>query len=72
MFAKLSFGQCEFNLSPGGNPGPRDVSLWFDTDRIQDLYESFKARRFSFNGTVSMSRSTEGVSSAFATSTACR
>jgi ankyrin repeat protein len=49
MFARLSFGQCEFSLSPGGNPGPRDVSLWFYTDRIQDLYESWKARRVPFD-----------------------
>ena len=49
MFARLSFGQCEFSLSPGGNPGPRDVSLWFYTDRIQDLYESLRARRVPFD-----------------------
>jgi ankyrin repeat protein/catechol 2,3-dioxygenase-like lactoylglutathione lyase family enzyme len=48
-FAKLSFGRCEFGLSPGGNPGPRDVSLWFYTDRIQDLYELFKAQRVAFD-----------------------
>ena len=45
MFAKLSFGACEFGLSPGGSPGPRDVSLWFYTNCIQDLYEVLKARQ---------------------------
>lgn len=49
MFAKLSFGQCEFGLSPGGNPGPREVSLWFYTDRVQDLYELLRARRVPFD-----------------------
>jgi ankyrin repeat protein len=42
MFARLSFGKCEFGLSPGGAPGPRDVRLWFYTDRVHDLYEVFK------------------------------
>ena len=27
-FARLCFGNSEFTLSPGGSPGPRDVSLW--------------------------------------------
>jgi ankyrin repeat protein/catechol 2,3-dioxygenase-like lactoylglutathione lyase family enzyme len=45
MFAKLSFGKCEFGLSPGGKPGPRDVSLWFYTDRVQELYHLLKDRQ---------------------------
>lgn len=42
MFARLAFGKSEFCLSPGGQPGPRDVRLWFYTDRIQDLYQLLK------------------------------
>ncbi len=42
MFARLAFGKSEFSLSPGGQPGPRDVRLWFCTDRIQDLYQLLK------------------------------
>jgi ankyrin repeat protein len=45
MFARLSFGQGEFTLSPGATVGPRDVSLWFFTDRVQELYELLKERQ---------------------------
>ena len=45
MFAKIGFGACEFGLSPGGASGPRGVSLWFYTDRVQDLYQILKDRQ---------------------------
>lgn len=45
VFARLSLGSGEFTLSPGGNPGPRDVKLWFITDRIQELYQLLKRRQ---------------------------
>jgi catechol 2,3-dioxygenase-like lactoylglutathione lyase family enzyme len=45
MFARLSFGNGEFTLSPGGTTGPRDVRLWFFTDRVQELYELLKERQ---------------------------
>jgi catechol 2,3-dioxygenase-like lactoylglutathione lyase family enzyme len=45
MFAKVAFGNAEFALSPGGDPGPRGVSLWFFTDRVHDLYQLFKSRQ---------------------------
>ena len=45
MFARLSFGNGELALSPGGTAGPRDVSLWFFTDRVQQLYELLKERQ---------------------------
>jgi hypothetical protein len=44
VFAMLSFGQCEFALSPGATTGPTDVSLWFYTDQVQALYEHLKNR----------------------------
>jgi len=45
LFARLSFGNGEFALGPGGTPGPRDVTLWFYTDRIQELYQLLKERQ---------------------------
>jgi len=47
MFARLSLGDGEFTLSPGGTPGPRDVSLWFFTDRVQEMYAVLKQRQLS-------------------------
>ena len=43
-FARLAFGKCEFALTAGGR-GPRDVSLWFYTDRVEELYRLFKERQ---------------------------
>jgi ankyrin repeat protein len=45
VFAKLSFGKGEFSLSPGATTGPRDVSLWFYTDRVEALYERLKGQQ---------------------------
>jgi hypothetical protein len=45
VFARLTFGDGEFTLGPGGNPGPRDVTLWFFTDRVQALYDALKQRQ---------------------------
>jgi ankyrin repeat protein/catechol 2,3-dioxygenase-like lactoylglutathione lyase family enzyme len=45
VFARLMFGNGEFTLGPGGNPGPRDVSLWFFTDRVEPLYTALKHRQ---------------------------
>jgi ankyrin repeat protein len=45
MVARVSFGRCSFRLTPGGNPGPRDVSLWFYTDRVEALYRAFRQRQ---------------------------
>jgi ankyrin repeat protein len=45
VFARLIFGRGEFTIGPGGNPGPTGVSLWFFTDRVQDVYEALKGRQ---------------------------
>jgi catechol 2,3-dioxygenase-like lactoylglutathione lyase family enzyme len=45
VFARISFGKSEFCLSPGGSPGPRNVSLWFYTDQVQELYHLLKDRQ---------------------------
>jgi ankyrin repeat protein len=42
-YARLAFGKCEFGLSTGASTGPRDVSLWIYTDRVEELYERLKA-----------------------------
>ena len=47
VFARLSFGNGEFTLSPGGTVGPRDVSLWFFTDNVRELYERLKQRQLT-------------------------
>ena len=43
IFARLTFGAGAFTLSPGADSGPRDVRLWFFTDRVRDLYEVLKS-----------------------------
>jgi ankyrin repeat protein len=45
VFARLSFGKCEFTLSPGTTTGPRDVSLWLYTYRVEELYQQLKGRQ---------------------------
>lgn len=45
VLARLRFGKCEFTLSPGVTTGPRDVSLWFYTNRIEELYRQLKERQ---------------------------
>ena len=52
MFARLTFGDGEFTLGPGGNPGPRDVSLWFFTDRVEPLYKALKLRQLGAAGSA--------------------
>lgn len=47
VFAEVSLGSASFTLSAGGGPGPRDVRLWFITDRVEELYRAFKERALS-------------------------
>lgn len=42
IWASLSFGKCEFTLSTGATTGPRDVSLWLYTDRVEELYRQLR------------------------------
>jgi hypothetical protein len=46
-FAMVSFGNAEVMLNMHGKPGRHDVSLWFYTERIDDLYRLLKARQFA-------------------------
>ena len=50
VFARLTFGSGEFTIGPGGNPGARDVSLWFFTDHVQEVYEALKGRQLRMAG----------------------
>lgn len=43
VFARLTFGAGAFALSPGGDTGPRDVRLWFFTDRVRELYRALRS-----------------------------
>lgn len=48
-FARLSFGECAFALSPGATTGPRDTSLWLFTERVVELYQRMKRLTSSFD-----------------------
>lgn len=41
----VSFGKAELALDIGGKSGSHDVSLWFETDQIDQLYQLFKSRQ---------------------------
>ena len=41
----VSFGKAEIMLNMHGKAGPHDVSLWFYTDRVDNLYQLLKSRR---------------------------
>ena len=59
MFARLCFGNGEFTLSPGATGEPRHVSLWFFTDRIQELYALLKERQLRVAQAVSSGGSSD-------------
>ena len=44
-FGMISFGEAELMLNMHGKPGPHDVSLWFYTDRVDELYRLLKSRQ---------------------------
>lgn len=46
-FAMVSFGRAEIMLNIHGTPGRKPVSLWFYTDRIDELYRVLQARQFA-------------------------
>lgn len=41
----VSFGKAQLMLSMGGKAGSHDVSLWFYTDRVDELYQLLKSRQ---------------------------
>jgi ankyrin repeat protein/catechol 2,3-dioxygenase-like lactoylglutathione lyase family enzyme len=44
-FGRVAFGRTELMFNSGGKKGPHDVSLWFYTDRVDELYRLFKDRQ---------------------------
>jgi hypothetical protein len=44
-FGMVSFGQAELMLNMHGKKGRHDASLWFYTDRVDELYQLLKARQ---------------------------
>ena len=44
-FGMVSFGNAELMLNMHGQAGRHDVSLWFYTDKVDDLYQLLKARQ---------------------------
>jgi hypothetical protein len=46
-FGMVSFGKAELMLNMHGKPGAHDVSLWFYTDRIDELYQLLKSRQLA-------------------------
>lgn len=44
-FGMVAFGKAELMLAMHGNPGKHDVSLWFYTDKVDDLYQLLKSKQ---------------------------
>ena len=44
-FGMVAFGNAELMINMHGKPAPHDVSLWFYTDQVDDLYDVLKSRR---------------------------
>jgi ankyrin repeat protein/uncharacterized glyoxalase superfamily protein PhnB len=44
-FGMVAFGAAEVMLNMHGSVGPHDVSLWFYTDQVDNLYQVLKSRQ---------------------------
>ena len=44
-FGMVSFGDAELMLNMHGKPAPHDASLWFYTDRVDEIFRVLKARQ---------------------------
>ena len=44
-FGMVSFGNAELMLNMHGSSGRHDVSLWFYTNKVDDIYQLLKARQ---------------------------
>jgi ankyrin repeat protein len=44
-FGMVAFGEAELMLNMHGKPGRHDASLWFYTDKVDDLYQLLKSRQ---------------------------
>ena len=43
----LSFGNAKVMFNVLGRPEPRDIGLWFYTDKVDELYQLVKARQLT-------------------------
>ncbi|HEV3138915.1 MAG TPA: ankyrin repeat domain-containing protein [Vicinamibacterales bacterium] len=43
----VSFGKAQLMLNMHGKKGEHDVNLWFDTDRVDEMYQLLKARQLA-------------------------
>jgi len=46
-FGMVAYGKAELMLNMHGKPGSHDVSLWFYTDHVDDLYQLLKSREIA-------------------------
>jgi ankyrin repeat protein len=46
-FGMVSFGKAELMLNMHRKPGPHDVTLWFYTDQVDNLYQLLKSRQLA-------------------------
>ena len=46
-FGVVGFGKTEILINMHGKKGKHDISLWFSTDHIDELYELLKSRQFA-------------------------
>jgi uncharacterized glyoxalase superfamily protein PhnB len=63
-FGMVSLGDAEVMLNMHGKVGRHDASLWFYTDRVDELYQTLKARQLEaahavLNGAAGDDRSIE-------------
>jgi catechol 2,3-dioxygenase-like lactoylglutathione lyase family enzyme len=49
-FGMVAFGRAEIMLNLHGTSGRHDASLWFYTDKVDELYELLKARQLEAAG----------------------
>jgi ankyrin repeat protein len=47
VWGMVSFGQARIAFDVGGKADPHDVSLWFEVDRIEPLYQVLKSRQLA-------------------------
>ena len=46
-FGMVAYGNAELMLNVNGRPAPHDVSLWFYTDSVNELYAALKSRQLA-------------------------
>ena len=61
-FGLVSFGQAELMLTPHGQRGKHDVSLWFYTEQVDALYQLLKSQQlFAAHASLSGGEAVRGI-----------